>query len=75
MRVHVSALPVVWTSRHQHTDYLCSTGQDPQWAKPRKDNTIPATESHVGEGQPANGVATAPDGQQQPVGEAVPASQ
>ncbi|EME39990.1 hypothetical protein DOTSEDRAFT_74749 [Dothistroma septosporum NZE10] len=45
--------------------------QDPQWAKSRKDNTIPATESHVGEGQPANGVAAASAGQQQPVGETV----
>lgn len=50
------------------------TGQDPQWVKEpawkkKADNTIPATESHVGEGQPA----AAPAAVEQPAGQTAPA--
>lgn len=44
-----------------------TTGRDPKWAKPAKweveknGQSIPATESHVGEGTPvATGTTTAP---------------
>ena len=53
-----------------------TTGQDPQWAKEPawakhggKDDAIPATESHVGEGQSA----AVPAAVEQPTGQTVPA--
>jgi hypothetical protein len=52
-----------------------ATGQDPQWtkepawAKHAGQNTIPATESHVGEGQPA----AVPGAIEHPTGQTVPA--
>ncbi|KAL1587161.1 hypothetical protein WHR41_04316 [Cladosporium halotolerans] len=53
--------------------------QDPQWAKApawakKADNSIPATESHVGEGQPA-AAGTAPAPAEQPAGQPAPAAQ
>jgi len=54
-----------------------ATGQDPAWAKEpawakhgaKDSSAIPATESHVGEGQPA----AAPAAVEQPTGQTVPA--
>lgn len=51
-----------------------STGQDPQWAKEpawakKGDNTIPATDSHVGEGQPAAAPAAGAAPVEQPAGQ------
>lgn len=59
MTAHVSrderAMIIPWDANYP-------LGRDPQWAKPAKwetDNTIPATESHVGEGAPAADEPTA----------------
>ena len=58
-------------------------GQDPKWAKPPawakkegEDNSIPATESHRGEGKP-DGANAKPDttGAEQPDGHTQPVAQ
>lgn len=56
-------------------------GKDPQWTKTpawakKGDSSIPATEGHVGEGQPAGAApGTAPDTAGQTAGHPAPAAQ
>ena len=63
-------------------DIVC-VGQDPQytmppaWAKKEgEENAIPVTESHTGEGTPANADGKAPDANEEaPAGQTAPARQ
>jgi hypothetical protein len=49
--------------------------REPAWAKEGEANTIPATESHTGEGQPANADGKAAEAQAQTEGQTAPATQ